>query len=86
LIKPDIIAAFQCIYNQTTGPLPRLNGAMLTLLPKEVSESAGDFRPISLIRSFVSKVLALRLAPHIDGLVSQAHSALCLHQTSEHTG
>jgi hypothetical protein len=79
VIKTDIVAAFQCIYNQTTGPLPKLNGALLTLLPKkEVAEWPGDFRPISLIHSFaklVSKVLALRLAPHMDHLISMAQSA-----------
>jgi hypothetical protein len=73
------VAAFQCIHNQTTDPLPKLNGALLTLLPKkEVAESPCDFRPISLIHSFaklVTKVLALRLSPHIDNLVSNAQSA-----------
>jgi hypothetical protein len=60
-------------------PLPKLNGALLTLLPKkEVAELPGDFKPISLIYSFaklISKVLALRLAPHINGLISNALSA-----------
>jgi hypothetical protein len=60
-------------------PLPKLNGALLTLLPKkEVAELPEDFRPISLIHSFpklVSKVLVLRLAHHIDGLISNAQSA-----------
>jgi hypothetical protein len=79
VIKHDILAAFQCIYNQTTSPLPKLNGALLTLLPKkEVAKLPGDFRPISLIHSFaklVSNVLALRLAPHMDILISTAQSA-----------
>jgi hypothetical protein len=34
MINQDILAEFQCIYNQTVGPLPKLNGALLTLLPK----------------------------------------------------
>jgi hypothetical protein len=79
IIKHDIIAAFQCVYNLTTGPLPKLNGALLTLLPKkEVAELHGEFRPISLIHSFaklITKVLALRLSPYIDGLVSNLQSA-----------
>jgi hypothetical protein len=79
IIKSDIVAAFQCIYNLHTGPLPKLNGALLTLLPKkEVAESPGDFRPISLIHSFaklISKVLAMRLSTQINSLVSQAQSA-----------
>jgi hypothetical protein len=79
VIKHDLPAALQCVYNLTAGPLPWLNGALLTLLPKKVaSELPGDFRLISLIHSFaklISKVLAQRLAPHIDSLVSNAQSA-----------
>jgi hypothetical protein len=79
VIKHDIMAAVHCIYNQTAAPLPKLNEAVLTPLPKkEVVELPGDFRPISLIHSFaklVSKVLALRLTPHIDGMISNAQSA-----------
>jgi hypothetical protein len=66
IIKTGIINAFQCIYSLHMGPLRKLNGALLTLLPKkEAAESPGDFRPISLIHSFVkliSKVIALRLS------------------------
>jgi hypothetical protein len=79
IIKRDIVLAFQCIHNQTTASLLKLNGALLTLLPKKkVSEYPNEFRPISLIHSFaklVSKVLALRLAPHMTSLVSSAQSA-----------
>jgi hypothetical protein len=40
----EITAAFHCIYNLTTGPLPSPNGAVLTLLPKtEVAEQSGEF-------------------------------------------
>jgi hypothetical protein len=78
IIKFDVVAAFQCIYNLTTGPLAKLNGAVLRLLPKkDAAERPGDYRPISLIHSFaklISMVLALRLAPHIDSLVSHAQS------------
>jgi hypothetical protein len=78
-----VLAGFQCIHTQLTGPLPKLNGALITLLPKkEVSEEPSDFRPISLIHSFVkliSKVLSLRLAPLMDGLVSLAQSAFIKH-------
>jgi hypothetical protein len=42
VIKLDVLAAFQCIYNQTAGPLLKLNGALLTLLrKKDVLESLG---------------------------------------------
>jgi hypothetical protein len=60
--------------------MPKLNGALITQLPKrEPAELPSDYRPISLIHSFAklaSKVLALRLAPHIYGVVSHAQSAL----------
>jgi hypothetical protein len=76
IIKQEIVASFHCFYNLTKGPLPKLNGALLTLLPKnEVSEQPEDYRSISLIHSFaklVSKVLAIRLSRHIDGLISNA--------------
>jgi hypothetical protein len=43
-IKHEIMAAFHCIYNQTIGPLPKLNGVLLTLLTKtEIAERPGDF-------------------------------------------
>jgi hypothetical protein len=78
IIKHDVVVVFHCVHSLNTGTLMKLNGAMLTLLPKkEVSELPGDFRPISLIYYFaklVSKVLALRLAKHINRLVSQAQS------------
>jgi hypothetical protein len=79
IIKQDLVAAFHCIHSQNTGPLLRLNGALLTLLPKkEIAEYPNEFRPISLIHSFaklVSKALALRLSPYMDHLVSHAQSA-----------
>jgi hypothetical protein len=67
------------VYNLTTSPQPKLNGALLTLLPKkEVVELPGEFKPINLIYSFaklITKLLALRLSPYIDGLVSNSQSA-----------
>jgi hypothetical protein len=56
----------------------KLNGALITLLPKELAELRSEFRPINLIHSFpklVTKVLARRLSPHISHLVSGAQSA-----------
>jgi hypothetical protein len=87
IIKEEIVAAFHCLFNLNAGPLTKLNGSLLMLLPKlESAEQPDDFRPISLIHTFtklVSKVLALRLALHINELVSQAQSAFirrrCIH-------
>ena len=45
---------------------------------KDGAESISDFRPISLIHSFakiVAKVLAMRLAPHMNSLISKSQSA-----------
>jgi hypothetical protein len=79
IIKSDIVAAFQCLHDQTVGPLPKLNAALITLLPKnELAELPSEFRPISLLHSFaklVTKVLARRLSPHISHLVYGAQSA-----------
>jgi hypothetical protein len=65
------------------GPLLKMNGALLTLLPKkEIIEVPRDYHSISLIHSFailVSKILALRLAPFIDALISNAQSAFIKH-------
>jgi hypothetical protein len=87
IIKHAVMAAFQCIFNQTTVRLPMLNGALLKLLLKtEVVEQPGNIRPISLIHSFaklVSKILALRLAPYIYRLVSNTLNVFnrrrCIH-------
>jgi hypothetical protein len=53
--------------------------AFITLLPKKVeAQQARDFRPISLVHSFaklVTKILANRLASHMDQLVAKNQSA-----------
>jgi hypothetical protein len=67
IIGADVLAAFQYLYNLTAGLMPKLNGVVITLLPKkEPAELPSEYRPISLIHSFaklVSKVPALRLPP-----------------------
>jgi hypothetical protein len=79
IIKQKIVASFYCFYNLTAGPLPKLNGTLLTLLPKkEVLEQPEDYMPISLMHSFtklISKVLAIGMSKHINGLISNAQSA-----------
>ena len=70
IIKGDVTNAFACILSLNTGPLHKLNGASIVLLPKkEAAEAVKDYRPISLIHSFakiVSKVLAMRLSQQIN--------------------
>lgn len=78
-IKHDIVAAMRCFHDLRAGPLEKLNGATIVLIPKSrVVDSLKDYRPISLIHSFgklITKTLATRLAKHIGKLVSSAQSA-----------
>ena len=63
---------------RTTG-LHWLNTANVVLLPKkEGAEDISDYRPISLIHAIekiIAKILAIRLAPHMHKLISNAQSA-----------
>jgi mannosylglycoprotein endo-beta-mannosidase len=65
--------------NLHTANFHWLNTANIALLPKkEGAEDISDFRPISLIHAIakiIAKVLALRLGPLMDDLVSSAQSA-----------
>lgn len=79
VIKNDLIQAINCLFRLQAGPLQKLNSATVVLLPKkENSQSIKDFRPISLIHSFaklITKILAMRLAKHMDSLISNSQSA-----------
>lgn len=61
------------------GPLGKLNGANIILIPKtDMAEQPKDYMPISLIHSFgkfITKTMALRLRPLMDQLISNAQSA-----------
>jgi hypothetical protein len=35
VIKSDVVEAMQCVYRLTARPLPKLNDALITLLPKK---------------------------------------------------
>lgn len=67
------------MHSLNTGPLERLNTASVVLIQKtEVAQTAKHFRPISLIHSFaklIAMILAIRLAKHINNLVSHSQSA-----------
>ena len=53
IIKTDILAAFGAFYLTNRTQLQRLNGALITLLPKcQEPKRPSDYRPISLIHSF----------------------------------
>jgi hypothetical protein len=78
IIKDDIMMAFDAVWRRDFRNFRFLNTAYITLLPKEDSIMAKDFRLISLIHSFaklLAKVLANRLRNHMDEIVSKNQSA-----------
>lgn len=78
-IKHDVMRAFSFFYETNKGQFHKLNGALITLIPKRADAiSPADYRPISLIHSFgklVAKTLANRLAPALHSLVDVNRSA-----------
>lgn len=87
MIKSDLMAAINTVQQGDARKLGLLNAAYITLIPKKNEVvAAKDFRPISLVHSFgklVTKILANRLAPLLDSLVSSNQSAFirgrCIH-------
>jgi hypothetical protein len=79
IIKNDIMAAISAIWSRKVVNLGILNCAYITLLPKkEDADQHKDFRPISLVHSFaklVTKLMANRLAPKMQKIVSPVQSA-----------
>jgi hypothetical protein len=79
IIKVDLLAALQQVYQLRGQWWQLLNSANVTLLPKkEEPTSASDYRTINLMHSLaklLSKILANRLAPHLSALVSPCQSA-----------
>jgi hypothetical protein len=78
-IKDDVMAVVNQFSSLRTNHLHWLNSANIALIPKkEGAEEITDFRPISLIHAIaklISKMLATRLAPYMNMLVSNAQSA-----------
>ena len=79
IIKLDILRAFQALWSLDGRSFYLVNQAYMILLRKKSDAATiGDYRPISLIHSFAklfTKVLARRLAPHMNGLVMHNQSA-----------
>jgi len=73
------MAAISAIWSRKLVNFGTLNSAYITLLPnKEDADQPKDFRPISLVHSFaklVTKLLANRLAPKLQEMVSPVQSA-----------
>jgi hypothetical protein len=79
LIKVDLSNAIHDFYNHRCKSLHLVNEANITLLQKrEGADRIDMFRPISLISSFMkilTKILANRLAPRMNEIVSTAQNA-----------
>jgi len=79
IIRSDLTSALNQLYNMNSQHLDLLNLANIVLIPKKPDATkVSDYRPISLIHSIAkifSKLLANRLAPFLDGLVSNCQSA-----------
>jgi hypothetical protein len=87
VIKADLMAAIITLQQGDARGLGLLNAAYITLIPKKKDAlAAKDFCPISLVHSFgklITKILANRLAPYLDSLISTNQSAFvrgrCIH-------
>jgi hypothetical protein len=78
-MKTDLMKALEDIFNLRGRHWNLLNTANNTLVPKkEDTQSAKDYRSISLIHSvakILAKVMANRLAPNLETIVSKSPSA-----------
>ena len=87
IIKDDLMKVISAYSSLHADNFHWLNSANVVLLPKkEGAEAITDFRPISLIHAvakIVAKVMAMRLTPFMNILVSRAQSAFiksrCIH-------
>jgi hypothetical protein len=79
IIKDDVTVAINNLFHLNSQGFELMNSANIVLLPKkEDALQITDYRPISLIHSFAkifSKLLANRLAPLLNSLVSNCQSA-----------
>ena len=78
ILKEDFVKLVREFYDGKCN-LECLNTSLIALIPKkDGAECISDFRHISLIHAIakiLTKVLATRLAPYMDNLVSSAQSA-----------
>jgi hypothetical protein len=87
IIKDDIIKAVDQFFMLNQQGFHLLNQALVVLIPKKSDACrVSDYRPISLthnIAKLASKLLANRLSPHLDHIISINQSAFikkrCIH-------
>jgi hypothetical protein len=79
IVKQDLVAAIMEIFAHRDDCWNLLNFANVVLLEKkDGAQPIGDYRLISIMHSvgkLLTKILASRLSPHLDNLVSQSQSA-----------
>ena len=79
VIKHDVLAAINATLFGDCKAFGRLNGALIVLLPKTADAcEPAHYRPITMIHSvakLISKILALRLAPRMQSLISHEQNA-----------
>jgi hypothetical protein len=82
IIGNDLTTALNCLYQLNSQGFELLNSTNIVLLPKKIEALKITYsRPISLIHSIVkilAKLLANRLAPHLNAMVSNCHSAFIM--------
>uniref|UniRef100_A0A453JGR5 Reverse transcriptase domain-containing protein n=1 Tax=Aegilops tauschii subsp. strangulata TaxID=200361 RepID=A0A453JGR5_AEGTS len=78
-IRQDFLDVFQQLFELRSRGFYKLNQALLTLIPKRAdANELRDYRPICLIHlvaKIFAKVISLRLAPRLGGLVSPNQNA-----------
>jgi hypothetical protein len=78
-IKEDVMAAATYVWGRNFNNFYKLNTAYITMVPKkDGAEQVKDFRPINLVHNFaklITKMLANRLAPRLNKMVSPNQSA-----------
>jgi hypothetical protein len=87
IIKQDLYNAILGFYNHRASKMHLFNEANIVLLPKKQDAmTLAEYRPISLINNLIkiiTKILANRLSPFMNNLVSYAQNAFirkrCIH-------
>ena len=78
-IQPDLMRVIDAFSELSVNNFHIINSANIALLPKkDGATSISDFRPISLIHiipKILAKIMARRLSPKMDDLVSSCQSA-----------
>jgi hypothetical protein len=79
VVSVDLMNAIDHFFSLNQQGLHLLNQAYIVLIPKKkCSQKNSEYKPISLIHSFakiISKILANRLWPELDNLISTNHTA-----------